>query len=68
MLRSLLEDRQGQGAEVKEKGVGAIPRSTYRETLFLKTVLSDGVIDVGKDEWRDWPLVHSIVETGQCAQ
>lgn len=46
VLRSLLEDRQGQGAETEEKGAGPIPRSTYRETLFLKTVLSDGVIDV----------------------
>ena len=46
VLNSLLEDRRKQG--VGEEGAGLLSRSVYREILFLKSVLSDGNIDIGR--------------------
>ena len=46
VLNSLLKDRRKQGDG--EEGAGLLSRSVYREILFLKSVLSDGNIDVGR--------------------
>lgn len=46
VLNSLLEDRRKEG--VREEGAGLLSRSVYREILFLKSVLSDGNIDIGR--------------------
>ena len=41
VLRSLLEDRKARDGHLTT-------RSLYRETLFLKCVLSDGNVDIGE--------------------
>ena len=56
VLNSLLEDRRKQG--VGEEGVGLLSRSVYREILFLKSVLSDGNIDIGRYTITVTKLVH----------
>ena len=56
VLNSLLEDRRKQG--VREEGVGLLSRSVYREILFLKSVLSDGNIDIGRYTITVTKLAH----------
>ena len=56
VLNSLLEDRRKQG--VGEEGVGLLSRSVYREILFLKSVLSDGNIDIGRYTITVTKLAH----------
>jgi len=45
VLNSLLEDRKQK--RVGKEGVELASRSVYRETLFLKSVLANGYIDIG---------------------
>jgi len=45
VLNSLLEDRKQK--RVGKEGVELASQSVYRETLFLKSVLANGYIDIG---------------------
>lgn len=51
VLTSLLRDRlKGEGSESKEVGsvIEPVPRSIYRETLFLTMTISAANVDIGR--------------------